>query len=722
MKKLILAALTFGSMMLNAQNTAAEDSVVLDLLILPQLELDEVQVLGTWASKNGPVAQLNLTKSEVERINTGRDLPYVLQDVAGVVSFSDAGNGVGYTNMRVRGSDITRINVTVNGIPMNDAESHGVFWVNTPDLMSSTKALQLQKGVGSSTNGSGAFGATLGLSTLGAGEKGGRITVGGGSFNTRRVTAEASTGLNRNGFWMNTRLSKITSDGYVDRASSDLQSYYLSGGFAGGGHFVELVQFGGKERTYQAWWGIDSTTMYGGAWDAAPTTNYAGALYDDSWNVIGYYDDQVDNYGQEHTQLHYRYAHLLGGTFAAALHYTAGAGYFEEYNQGYAFSDFGLASYTSESDTIAYGDMVTRKWLDNDFYGATASWIKENNGTQWVMGGGAHRYEGAHFGQVIWANHPDISTLTGNYYDGEGHKDDVNFYGKWTRSNGRMLYYADAQYRYVNHHAVGGSASGEANFNRTFNFFNPKAGLTYELSGDRILGAFAGVSHREPNRTDLQYAADPNAIAAERMLDVELTYKGTQKALGWDVNVYHQQYQNQLVLTGEIDNQGYAIRANVGQSFRQGIEASTQYDFSKHWSAAANLALSRNINVDFIPDHVGATAANTTIAFSPAALGGARMTYTNEGLEATLWNQYVGKQYLSNEGLEAHTLPAYHLVNARLQYTWQCDPGQHIIGYFEARNLLDKSYAANGYMWGPTPYYYAQATRNFMFGLTFEFN
>ena len=306
MKKLILAALTFGSMMLNAQNTAAEDSVVLDLLILPQLELDEVQVLGTWASKNGPVAQLNLTKSEVERINTGRDLPYVLQDVAGVVSFSDAGNGVGYTNMRVRGSDITRINVTVNGIPMNDAESHGVFWVNTPDLMSSTKALQLQKGVGSSTNGSGAFGATLGLSTLGAGEKGGRITVGGGSFNTRRVTAEASTGLNRNGFWMNTRLSKITSDGYVDRASSDLQSYYLSGGFAGGGHFVELVQFGGKERTYQAWWGIDSTTMYGGAWDAAPTTNYAGALYDDSWNVIGYYDDQVDNYGQEHTQLHYR--------------------------------------------------------------------------------------------------------------------------------------------------------------------------------------------------------------------------------------------------------------------------------------------------------------------------------------------------------------------------------------------------------------------------------
>ena len=330
------AALAF-SLFATAQEKA--DSVKIDILLLPNVELNEVNVPGTWAQKDDPIAQINLTEKDVEALNIGRDLPYVLQDVAGVVSFSDAGNGIGYTNMRVRGSDITRINVTVNGIPMNDAESHGVFWVNTPDLMSSTNAIQLQKGVGTSTNGSGAFGASLGLSTLGAGEKGGRITLGAGSYGTQRATLEASTGKTASGFWMNTRISSITSDGYVERASSDLQSYYVSAGFAGGGHYVEAVHFGGGERTYQAWYGVDSITMYGP--DAFPQFNAAGALYDDTWSVIGTYDDQVDNYSQEHTQLHYRYSNLFGGTFAAALHHTAGAGYYEEYNQAFAFADLG---------------------------------------------------------------------------------------------------------------------------------------------------------------------------------------------------------------------------------------------------------------------------------------------------------------------------------------------------------------------------------------------
>jgi len=314
-----------------------------------------------WAlgrKKTTPSHRLTLTEKDIEALNTGRDLPYVLQDVAGVVSFSDAGNGVGYTNMRVRGSDITRINVTVNGIPMNDAESHGVFWVNTPDLMSSTNAIQLQKGVGTSTNGSGAFGASLGLSTLGAGEKGGRITLGAGSYGTQRATMEAK-------YW---KISQWFLDEYAyfvyhfrrvcGARIFRLQSYYVSAGFAGGGHYVEAVRFGGGERTYQAWYGVDSTTMYGP--DAYPQFNAAGALYDDTWSVIGTYDDQVDNYGQEHTQLHYRYSNLFGGTFAAALHHTAGAGYYEEYNQGFAFADFGIGNYVSAMDTVAFGDVVTR--------------------------------------------------------------------------------------------------------------------------------------------------------------------------------------------------------------------------------------------------------------------------------------------------------------------------------------------------------------------------
>ena len=695
------------------------DSAKIDILLLPNVELNEANVLGTWAQKDDPIAQINLTEKAIEALNTGRDLPYVLQDVAGVVSFSDAGNGVGYTNMRVRGSDITRINVTVNGIPMNDAESHGVFWVNTPDLMSSTNAIQLQKGVGTSTNGSGAFGASLGLSTLGAGEKGGRITLGAGSYGTQRATMEAGTGKSASGFWMNTRISSITSDGYVERASSDLQSYYVSAGFAGGGHYVEAVRFGGGERTYQAWYGVDSTTMYGP--DAYPQFNAAGALYDDAWSVIGTYDDQVDNYGQEHTQLHYRYSNLFGGTFAAALHHTAGAGYYEEYNQGFAFADFGISNYVSAMDTVTFGDVVSRKWLDNDFYGATSSWTYENGDQRVQLGGGVHRYEGAHFGRVIWANNPNVSTLDGDYYTGDAIKDDANIYAKYALTSNNLLVYADAQYRYVNHSSTGGSATGPANFDRTFNFFNPKVGMTYNLGGNQILGVYAGVGHREPNRTDLQYADDANSLQAERMLDMEFNFRNSGEKWAFDVNAYRQQYQNQLVLTGAIDAQGYPIRENVGQSFRQGVEFTGAYELTTALSATANVALSQNENVNWVSDPTSSFLDNTPIAFSPGAVASARLTYAKKGFEATLWNQYVGKQYMSNEGLDAHSLPAYHIINARTSYTWNCSDMQRLIGFVEFRNLGNTSYAANGYMWGDFAYYYAQATFNVMTGLTFDF-
>ena len=716
-KFMCTAAAVAFSLFATAQEKA--DSVEIDILLLPNVELNEVNVLGTWAQKDDPIAQINLTEKDVEALNTGRDLPYVLQDVAGVVSFSDAGNGIGYTNMRVRGSDITRINVTVNGIPMNDAESHGVFWVNTPDLMSSTNAIQLQKGVGTSTNGSGAFGASLGLSTLGAGEKGGRITLGAGSYGTQRATLEASTGKTASGFWMNTRISSITSDGYVERASSDLQSYYVSAGFAGGGHYVEAVHFGGGERTYQAWYGVDSISMYGP--DAFPQFNAAGALYDDTWSVIGTYDDQVDNYSQEHTQLHYRYSNLFGGTFAAALHHTAGAGYYEEYNQAFAFADFGIANYVSAMDTVVFGDVVSRKWLDNDFYGATYSWTYENSGQRVQLGGGVHRYEGAHFGRVIWANNPNVSTLDGDYYTGDAIKDDANIYAKYAVTSNNLLVYADAQYRYVNHSSTGGSATGPAIFDRTFNFFNPKVGLTYNHSGNQIFGAYAGVGHREPNRTDLQYAADVNGLQAERMVDMEFNFRNSGEKWAFDVHAYRQQYQNQLVLTGAIDAQGYPIRENVGQSFRQGLEFTGAYELTSALSATANVALSQNENVNWVSDPASSFVGNTPIAFSPGIVASARSTYAKKGFEATIWNQYVGKQYLSNEGLEAHSLPAYHIINARTSYTWNCSDMQRLIGFVEFRNLGNTSYAANGYMWGDIPYYYAQATFNIMTGLTFEF-
>ena len=272
---------------------------------------------------------------------------------------------------------------------------------------------------------------------------------------------------------MNTRISSITSNGYVERASSDLQSYYVSAGFAGGGHYMEAIRFGGGERTYQAWYGIDSTTMYGP--NAYPQFNAAGTIYDDSWNVVGTYDDQVDNYGQEHTQLHYRYSNLFGGTFAAALHHTAGAGYYEEYNQGFAFADFGIANYFSAMDTVVFGDVVTRKWLDNDFYGATSSWTYSTGNHRIQLGGGAHRYDGAHFGEVIWANNPNISGTDSSYYNGDAEKVDANLYGKYALTRNKLLFYADAQYRVEpSHYSEGISATGPGVFDRTFCFLIPK--------------------------------------------------------------------------------------------------------------------------------------------------------------------------------------------------------------------------------------------------------
>ena len=490
-------------------------------------------------------------------------------------------------------------------------------------------------------------------------------------------------------------------------------------GFAGGGHYVEAVHFGGGERTYQAWYGVDSITMYGP--DAFPQFNAAGALYDDTWSVIGTYDDQVDNYGQEHTQLHYRYSNLFGGTFAAALHHTAGAGYYEEYNQAFAFADFGIANYVSAMDTVVFGDVVSRKWLDNDFYGATSSWTYENSGQRVQLGGGVHRYAGAHFGRVIWANNPNVSTLDGDYYTGDAIKDDANIYAKYAVTSNNLLVYADAQYRYVNHSSTGGSATGPAIFDRTFNFFNPKVGLTYNHSGNQIFGAYAGVGHREPNRTDLQYAADVNGLQAERMVDMEFNFRNSGEKWAFDVHAYRQQYQNQLVLTGAIDAQGYPIRENVGQSFRQGLEFTGAYELTSALSATANVALSQNENVNWVSDPASSFVGNTPIAFSPGILASARSTYAKKGFEATIWNQYVGKQYLSNEGLEAHSLPAYHIINARTSYTWNCSDMQRLIGFVEFRNLGNTSYAANGYMWGDIPYYYAQATFNIMTGLTFEF-
>lgn len=674
--------------------------------------LEQVNVSALRAREDAPIAYQNVSKEQIEDQNLGQDIPYILDQATSVVTTSDAGAGVGYSGLRIRGSSQRSINVTINGIPVNDGESHGVFWVNMPDLASSLQSVQIQRGVGTSTNGAGAFGASMNLQTNELQtEAFGQVHLGTGSFNTQRYTVQFGSGLINNHWAIQGRLSQIKSDGYVDRAASNLRSYFFTGGYLADNWSLKAVVFGGKERTYQAWYGVDSATYV-----TNPTLNYAGLKYDTAFNVIGAYEDQVDNYGQDHYQLHYN--HKLNENWSVNLsgHHTKGSGYYEEYVQGDS-----LGTYDINEPGVVYGDLARRLWLDNDFYGAVYNAEYQSSKFDFIVGGAANKYDGDHFGEVIWARYAGTTEPNDSFYYSRGLKTDVNFYAKaFYRPTNNLELFGDIQYRRVD---ISGNGDDELDrvidFEDSFDFINPKVGVTYNASTDLQFYASYAVSNREPTRQD--YIENDTKPEAEQLQDVEVGTRYAFKNSSLSANLYGMFYKNQLVLTGELNNVGYAIRQNIGQSHRMGIEVSANLQLIPQLRWMPNITLSQNVNNEFIADDL-TNYGETPIAQSPNVIAGSILEAKPlKGFTLALQNKYVGKQYLNNTGLERFTLPAYFLTHVRGAYQVPVNFVKSLKLEAMVNNVFDVKYASNGAIYGTTSYYYAQAGINFLAGVKIDF-
>ena len=534
--------------------------------------LDEVLVSAVRTTKESPVTFSNLTKEQFKTRNLGQDIPVLINFLPSVVTTSDAGAGIGYTGFRVRGSDNKKVNVTINGIPYNDAESHGTFWVNLQDFASSTESLQLQRGVGTSTSGSGAFGASLNILTDAvANESYGQVSTSIGSFGTIKNNIKFSTGLLNNQIEISGRLSKIVSDGYIERASSDLKSYFLQGAYVDDNTLIKALVFGGFEKTYQSWDGIDTKTL-----NANRTYNPVGKYTDASGNTK-FYDNEVDYYNQDHYQLHWNQKYANNWFTNIAVHYTWGRGYFEQYKEGEDFADYGFTPILIGGETIDKTDLVRRKWLDNDFYGTTFSLNYKN--TEWdvVFGGAYNIYKGDHYGEVIWAKFTSDSKIRAPYYSDFGHKKDFNLFAKAVyKLDDKFRFYGDLQYRSVGYKA---NVKDTATVDDTFNFFNPKAGVTFKLNHNNNFYFLYAVANREPNRDDYK-SGNPKP---EKLNDFELGWRCITSDVQLNTNVYYMSYKDQLVLTGKLNDVGGALRENIGDSYRLGIEIDVNITLGNHF-------------------------------------------------------------------------------------------------------------------------------------------
>lgn len=681
---------------------------------------EAVIVQATRANESTPTTFVNVTRQQLQQQNFGQDMPLLLNWTPSVVTTSDAGAGVGYTSIRIRGSDATRVNVTINGVPYNDSESQSTFWVDIPDMASSTQSVQIQRGVGTSTNGAGAFGASVNLQTISMNtDPYAELIAGGGSFATQRYTVRAGTGLIKDRWSFDVKATHIKSDGYVERASSDLASYYFSAGFHGGKTMVKAIAFGGSEKTYQSWYGVDEATL-----QTNRRMNYAGALYDTNGNVSGYYDNQVDDYVQNHYQLHV--SHQLDDRWSAtgSLHYTYGRGFYEEYHQSRSFASVGLPDFVQPDSTYIASDMILRKWLDNVFYGFTYGIQYQGEKSTFLLGGAVHQYSPAkHFGEITWAQLTGSVAPGYRYYDGRSEKGDRNIFLKWNyKINDKLGSFVDVQYRGVNY-STSGTRDDQSSYavDDRFDFFNPKAGLSYTLSDKNFLYASYAIAHREPNRSDyLEGATTPRP---ERLNNLEMGLRRRTNLYAFDVNYFLMQYTDQLVQTGAIDNAGYPIRANVGNSYRTGVEVSGTIRLSNAWSWNANATWSVNQNKDFIIfENNVPRPKNTNIILSPGIIAGSQLAWRPlAGMEAVWLSKYVSSQYLDNTESASVRLSDYWINDLRLSY--EISPkGFKSIGWSVlVNNVLDVMYSSNGYGYGGTPYYFPQAGRNFMAMMTLKF-
>ncbi|RKS95155.1 iron complex outermembrane receptor protein [Flavobacterium limicola] len=669
-------------------------------------QLDEVLVSAVRVTTKTPVSFSNLDKKEIKFRNLGQDIPILMNYLPSVVTTSDAGNGVGYTGIRVRGSDATRVNVTINGIPYNDSESHGTFWVNMPDFASSVESLQLQRGVGTSTNGAGAFGASLNMLTDNfAKESSGEISNSLGSFNTRKHTVKFSTGLMNNHFEIAGRLSAIKSDGFVDRGASDLKSYFLQGTYVGKTTLIKGLVFGGTEKTYQSWNGIDGETLKNDR-----TFNSAGAFTDEQGNAR-FYDNETDNYQQDHSQLLWNEKISENWSINFALHYTKGKGFYENYKEDADFADYGL----QPIGTITTTDLVRQKWLENDFYGTTFSANYKDEKLDVIFGGGWNKYEGDHFGKVIWARNASQSELEDRYYDDYANKTDGNIFAKANyQITEQLSLFGDLQYRSVNYKANGVQPTV---VDDTFNFFNPKTGLTYTInSGNSVYLSYAR-ANREPNRSDYE----GGNVKPEKLNDFELGWRYVAEKVQFNSNVYYMAYKDQLILTGGLDDVGAPIRSNSEKSYRLGLEVDATIALTDQLIIRPNFTLSANKNTDLAVE--GQNYGTTDIAYSPSIIAGNILVYTPiENLHISWLQKFVGEQYMNNIELPAAKLADYFVNDLNVAYTFKPKTiFKEIVLTGLVNNFLDKKYVSNGYMYDVYPYYYPQAGINFLAGLTLKF-
>ncbi len=709
-----------------------------DFLLSPTMILsDEVIISAIRATDESPTTYTVMNQSEIEKRNTGKDLPYILKSTPSVVVTSDAGAGIGYTGMRIRGTDLTGINVTLNGVPVNDGESHSVYFVDLPDLASSINDVQIQRGVGTSTNGAASFGASINIKT---GEYNldphAEISSAAGSFNTLKNTVKFGSGLLNDHWVFNGRLSKVQSDGYVDRASSDLKSAYFSGGYYGKNDILKAIVLLGDEKTYQSWYGIPKDSL-----ETNRTYNPAGEMLDEDGNFIGYYDNQTDNYVQNYYQLHY--AHMFNDNLniASTAFLTTGKGYYESYKNDEDFADYGYPDVIIGGDTITSTNLIQQKWLDNKFYGINLALNYDTRKLKLNIGGGWSYYDGDHYGKVIWAQYSTIEQQGKNWYFNTGTKSDINFFAKANYSlNSKINLYGDLQYRTIKYDIEGTHDDlRDLTQSHEFDFFNPKAGIFYNINEQQSLYFSAGIANREPSRSVYRDSDTTQDISPERLLDFELGYKYETRSFLVEANLFYMDYRDQLVLTGKINNVGDAIKTNVDKSYRAGIELMAGARFLKIFEWNINTTFSENKIKDFvayvdnwsypwlqIPDTLG----TTDISFSPSVIMSSDLSVRPvKNLKLSLFSKYVGRQYIDNTSNKDRSLDPYFVNNFNIYYTIKTDFIKQIDLLLSLNNIFNTQYETNAWVYryysDGNEYnmngYFPQAEFNFMFGVNLKF-